>query len=274
MEPGGRVLKISRLIAVSFRPGVAEHRRDARAASHRASFDRRSCALLLALLSGCSTPTTPPAKVPSSSLSVEAAEAARATLASRAPTSFKMLHQVVVKYQGQSYLMTGYMLGRKDGSFRVSATAAFGPKLFDVSKVGGHWESHVYLESLAKQLDATNVGRSVERIYFFPATGRLRAESGSWLSTASIVGEEEIDTVEDWRDAETLALRRKRYFKGGTQVVQVDFDKLELVQGNWLARSVHLGDSRGFSLELKVTGYEPGFPVSDDLLRVQSPASQ
>jgi hypothetical protein len=54
-------------------------------------------------------------------------------------------------------------------------------------------------------------------------------------------------------------------------VLQVDFDKLELVDGVWLARSALLTDSRGFSLELRVTGYEPGFPVSDEVLRVPSP---
>jgi hypothetical protein len=80
-----------------------------------------------------------------------------------------------------------------------------------------------------------------------------------------------VDAVEDWRDDGTLALRHKRYFKDGKQVLQVDFDKLELVQGVWLARSVRLSDSRGFSLELRVTGYEPGFPVPDDVLTLQTP---
>jgi hypothetical protein len=227
---------------------------------------------LLAQWCGCSTPASVPPVERLSPLSAEAAEATRASLNARAPASFKMLHQVVANYQGQSYLMTGYMLGRKDGSFRVSASAPVGPKLFDVAKVDGRWESHVYLKPLAERLDATNVGRSVERVYFLPATGPLKADSGGWVSRSTVHGEEEIDTVEDWLDGETLALRRKRYFKNGSQVVQVDYDKLELVQGTWLARRVQLADGRGFSLELNVTGYEPGFPVSDAVLTVQSSA--
>ncbi len=257
--------RVAHLVSHGF--GVAGFRRPR-------SFKRRALSgLLLTQLLGCMAPTSVPPAVLAPQLSVEAAEAARATLKDRAPSSFKMLHQVVAKYQGQSYLMSGYMLGRKDGSFRVSASASVGPKLFDVSKVDGRWESQVYLQPLAERLDATNVGRSVERIYFLPATGPLRTDAGRWVARSPIHGEEEIDTVEDWLDGETLALRRKRYFKGGRQVVQVDYDKLELVQGTWLARSVLLTDGRGFSLELNVTGYEPGFPVSDAALRVRTSAS-
>jgi hypothetical protein len=180
-----------------------------------------------------------------------------------------MLHQVVAKYQEKSYFMTGYMLGRNDGSFRVSATAALGPRLFDVAKVDGRWESHVYLKQLAEQLDVTDVGVSVERIYFLPATGALRLASGGWTSRSSVPNQDEIDEVEDLLDAHTLALRQKRYFKNGKQVVLVDFDKLELIQGSWLARNVKLTDARGFILELHVTDYAPGFPVPDEVLRVQ-----
>jgi hypothetical protein len=216
----------------------------------------------------CSTPAADAPPMHSAPRSVQSAEAERKSLNSSTPASFKMLHQVVAKYQGQSYLMSGYMLGRKDGSFRVSASAPIGPKLFDVAKVGGRWESHVYLKPLAERLDATNVGRSVERIYFLSAKGPLKADSGLWVSRSTIHGEEEIDAVEDWLDAETLALRRRRFFKSGTQVVQVDYDKLELVQGTWLARSVTLTDGRGFSLELNVTDYQPGFPAPDSVLTI------
>lgn len=230
--------------------------------------------LLCALAVGaCGCSTSPPAgpSVSRPALSLEAAEAERAKLVAQAPASFKMLHQVVAKYQEQSYLMTGYMLGRRDGSFLVSATAAMGPRLFAVAKVDGHWESRVYLKQLVERLDPTNVGRAVERIYFLPATGSLRHESGRWVSTSSIAGEEEIDTVEDWLDEETLALRRKRFFKAGKQVLQVDYSKLELIKASWIARDIELTDTRGFQLRLNVTEYEPGFPVTDAVLHVQSP---
>jgi hypothetical protein len=228
-------------------------------------------ALLLALVAGCSHQadvSAPPRPV---SMSVEAAEAARAKLTAQAPASFKMLHQVVARYQGQSYLMSGYLLGRRDGSLRVSATAAMGPKLFDVAKLDGRWASRVYLKQLAERFDPANLGRAVERIYFLPADGPLQAESGSWVSRSTIAGDPDIDAVEDWRDDGTLALRRKRYLQDGKEVVKIDYDKLELVQGTWLARTVHFTDSRGFSLELRVTEYEPGFPVPDDVLRLQGP---
>ena len=225
--------------------------------------------ILLSHLCACSTPSAVPPPTHPSPLSVKAAEAERASQTAGAPTSFKMLHQVVAKYQGQSYLMSGYLLGRKDGSFRVSASAPIGPKLFDVAKVNGRWESHVYLKPLAERLDATNVGRSVERIYFLSAKGPLKLDSGLLVSRSTVHGEDEIDAVEDWLDAETLALRRRRFFKSGTQVVQVDYDKLELVQGVWLARNVQLADGRGFSLELSVTEYVPGFPAPDSVLNLQ-----
>ncbi len=224
--------------------------------------------IMLAILWGCAHQAGGPPPTQTVSMSVGAAEAAKANLESHAPESFKMLHQVVAKYQGQNYLMSGYFLARKDGSLRVSATAALGPKLFDVAKVGGRWEAQVYLKDFAARFDPTNLGRAVERIYFLPASGPLSAESASWVSRSSLHADEDVDTVEEWRDDGTLALRRKRYFRDGKLVVQVDYNNLELVQGTWVARSVHLADSRGFSLELSVTAYEPGFPAPDDVLRI------
>lgn len=228
------------------------------------------CLLLTALL-GCShAASVRPAPRPVS-MTAEQAGAARAALVAREPASFKLLHQVVATYGGKSYLMTGYVLGRRDGAFRVSASSAMGLKLFDVAKVSGRWEARVYLKLIGEQFDPANLGRAVERIYFLPATGPLSADAGSWVSRSSIAGETDVDAVEDWRDDGTLALRRKRFSKDGQPVLQVDFDKLELVDGVWLARSALLTDSRGFTLELRVTGYEPGFPVSDAVLRVPSP---
>jgi hypothetical protein len=234
--------------------------------------NRRRVSLLLAVLWGCShrpeVLPAPEAPLPPVSISPQAAEAARAKLAAQAPASFKMLHQVVAKYQGRDYLMAGYLLGRKDGSFRVSATAAVGPKLFDVAKVDGRWESRVYLKEAADRFDPANLGRAVERIYFLPASGPLKADAGRWTSRSTVSGEEDIDTVVEWREDVTLALRRKRYFRDGKQVLQVDYDQLERVQGTWLARTVRLTDSRGFTLDLSVTDYEPGYAVPDSALKI------
>jgi hypothetical protein len=223
---------------------------------------------VVAVVCSCSHPAAVTVQLQHPSMALEAAEAARAKLVANAPASFKMLHQVVAQYGGRSYLMQGYLLARRDGAFRVSASAALGPKLFDVAKVGGRWESKLYVTQLAERVDPSNLGRAVERIYFLPATGPLRAESGSWVARSGIAGEADIDAVEEWRDDGSLALRRKRYFQSENLVVEVDYDTLELVEGNWVAKSVHLADTRGFTLELRVTGYEPGFPVSDDVLKV------
>ena len=178
------------------------------------------------------------------------------------------MHQVVARYAGKDYVMTGYLLGRKDGAFRVSAAAAMGPRLFDVAKVDGRWQTQVHLKQLAERLDPTHVGRAVERIYFTPAPGPLTLEQGHWVSRAPVAGEPDVDAVELWRDAGTLALKRKRFLLRGEPVLELAYTQLEPVQGHWLARHVLLKDRRGFELELSVSDYVPGFPVPPERLRV------
>ena len=81
---------------------------------------------------------------PSATPSAEAASARLARLVASEPDTFKMVHQVVGHFQGRTYPMNGYA-GRRDGSFRVSAMVAVGPKLFDVAKISGRWESRIHL---------------------------------------------------------------------------------------------------------------------------------
>ena len=85
---------------------------------------------------------------------------------------------------------------------------------------------------------------------------------------AAVSGEQELDAVEEWRDAATLALTHKRFLLRGEPVLDIDYTQLEPVQGHWLARHVRLQDRRGFELELSVSEYEPGFPVPPARLRV------
>jgi len=200
--------------------------------------------------------------------SASSAEAALALLRAREPESFKMVHQVAARYQNQTYLMTGYFLGRKDGAFRVSAAAAVGPRLFDVAKVDGKWEAQVHLPLLAERLDPRHVGRDVERIYFLDASGPLQRDNGYWVSRSPVPSQEDLDAIEVWRDGKTLAVLRKLFFKNGRMVVEIAYEKLARVEAHWIARHVRLLSSYGYSLELEVTDYDPRFPASDGKLHV------
>lgn len=196
------------------------------------------------------------------------AEEALARLRAREPESFKMVHQVVARYGKQQHVMTGYLLGRKDGSFRVSAAAALGPGLFDVAKVRGRWEAQVHLAQLSEKLDPRHIGRAVERIYFIDAQGPLAAERGRWVQRADVSAEEDFGRVEVWREAATLAMVRKRFFRGRERVLEVSYESQERVQEHWLARRVQLEDARGFQIALSVIDYVPGFPAPDERLRL------
>ncbi|HZH04134.1 MAG TPA: hypothetical protein VEY30_10135 [Myxococcaceae bacterium] len=196
------------------------------------------------------------------------AEETLARLEAAEPDSFKMVHQVVAKYGERQHAMTGYVLARRDGSFRVSAAASLGPRLFDVVRLRGKWDARVHLTQLAEKLDPRHIGRAVERIYLVGARGPLIAEEGYWLQRAEVAGEEDFDRVELLRDDSTMALAGKRFFRGQERSLEVHYDRLERVQSHWLARRVRLKDERGFEIALNVTEYVPGFPVPDEKLRL------
>ncbi len=227
----------------------------------------KAATLLLIGLLSCSRPgaVRPTAQAPVLGSPTEA-QAALAVLQSHEPQTYKMVHQVVARYQGRDYLMTGYLLGRKDGSFRVSASAVVGPRLFDVAKLNGRWSAQVHLSQLAQQLDPRHLGQAVERIYFISAEQPLYPDNGYWASRLRLSGDEDIDSVVQWRDPKTLATIRKEFFNAGKPVLQIHYDRFEPVQGHWLPRHVRLEDSRGYELELNVTDYQPGFPVPDERL--------
>lgn len=216
------------------------------------------CALL-----GCAGAPATPSVTPDATTAV----AQLARLMASEPTTFRMTHQVVARFQGQAYPMGGYLLGRRDGSFRVSGSAPVGPKLFDVAKISGHWESKIYLREAAARLDPLEIGRAVERIYFLGAKGELKFEQGAWVARQSVEGED-VDAIEVWRDAEDLGVFRKRFFRKERQVLEITYDQRELIRGQSIAKRILFKDVRGFSLELAVTDYQPGFPVPDERLRV------
>jgi hypothetical protein len=221
------------------------------------------CSLWVVAASGCAPTPVRPSAAPSA----EAASAQLARLVASEPETFKMTHQVLARFQGQTYPMSGYLLGRRDGSFRVSATAAVGPKLFDVAKISGRWESKIHLPEVAARLDPLEVGHAVERIYFRDAQGPLQFEQDAWITRQSISGED-VDAIEVWRTADDLAVFRKRFLRKERSVLEITYDKREIIRGQNIARHVLLTDARGFSLEFVVTDYEPGFPVPDERLRV------
>jgi hypothetical protein len=224
---------------------------------------RTWCCLWLVAAAGCSPAPVKPSGTPSA----EAASAKLASLVASEPGTFKMTHQVVARYQGQTYPMSGYLLGRRDGSFRVSAMVAVGPKLFDVAKISGRWESRIFLAEAAGRLDPLEVGHAVERIYFRDAVGPLQFEEDAWVIRQFISGED-VDAIEVWRTSDDLAVFRKRFFSKERPVLEITYDKREIIRGQNIARHVVLKDARGFSLEFAVTDYEPGFPVPDERLRL------
>jgi len=225
----------------------------------------RHAAMLCTLVAaaGCATASSPPGPPPSA----EAASRELRRLAAAEPETFRMLHQVVARYQGRSFPMTGYLLGRRDGSFRVSANLPVGPKLFDIAKLSGHWESKIYLADVASRVDPLEIGRSVERIYFIEGGGPLELSGGDWVSRRSLA-EDDVDAVEVWHRADDLAVFRKRFFRKGQMVLEILYDQRQIIHGQLIARRVVLTDARGFSLELAVTDYQPGFAVPDELLEL------
>ena len=219
--------------------------------------------LCVVAAAACATAPPKPVAAPSP----EAAAARLAQVVASEPESFKMVHQVIGRFQGQIYPMNGFLLGRRDGSFRVSSTVAVGPKLFDVARISGRWESRIYLQEVAGRLDPLEVGRAVERVYFRDAEGPLQFEQDAWVARQSISGED-VDAIEVWRTADDLAVFRKRFFRKERAVLEITYDRREIVGGQNIALHVMLTDSRGFSLEFAVTDYQPGFPVPDERLEL------
>ena len=98
--------------------GIGKH------GSRAVSSVARSSIALAVLALGCSRSSAVIPDLSAAPQTAAEAEAALALLRANEPESFKMVHQVAARYQDQTYLMNGYLLGRKDGSFRVSAAAA------------------------------------------------------------------------------------------------------------------------------------------------------
>ena len=216
---------------------------------------------MLLALSACATAS--PAQPPQATQEVRER---LSRLVAGEPRTFKMLHEVVAGYQGRSFPMSGYLLGRSDGSFRVSASMPMGPKIFDVAKFSGRWETKTY-NAEAARVDPVEVGRSVERIYFTDAQDSPEFVGGAWIFRRKL-DEADADSLEVSRRPEDLSITKKRFLRLGKLVLEIAYDRQEEIRGQIVARHVLATDTRGFTLELVVTDCEPGFPVPDDLLKL------
>jgi hypothetical protein len=210
--------------------------------------------------SPASHPVEPAATSPSQALALRA---------QRRPERFKMVHQVVARYAGGTYAMTGYMLGRKDGAFRVSAFAEVGPALFDVAKEDGAFQAQVHFAPLADKLDAVHIARAIDRIFGAECASGGERRENRFAFTCPIAGDDEADRLQMDIDVETLALVRKVFFLGGTEQVSVSYGPPKQYGEEWLPTRVHLQDVHGYSLDVAVSSYEPGFAFDDALLRLK-----
>lgn len=168
---------------------------------------------------------------------------------------FKMVHQVSATYDGQQYLMTGYLLAKPDGNFRVSAAALMGPRLFDVARIDGQWRAKVHLKQLQEKLDPKYLGRAIERVYFRDCEPGRRC---------SIADDEEVDSLEV--DRENGQIARKRFFMKGALVLDIDYQEREAFSdGSVRARHIELKAPK-YQIVIELESYEPNFGFDDSML--------
>jgi hypothetical protein len=189
------------------------------------------------------------------------------------PEHYKMVHQVVARYEGNTYAMTGYMLGRRDGSFRVSAFADIGPPLFDVAKVDGVFTSQVHFAPLAARLDPVHIARAIDRIFIAEcgvdgSDPAAPPASSPFVFQCPLTGDDEADSLRMEVDRQTLAVVQKVFSRGGRETLHVSYEEAKPFGAEWMPTRIHLKAMHGYSLDLAVTAYEPGFSFEDARLRV------
>jgi hypothetical protein len=195
---------------------------------------------------------------------------ALAAMRARRPERYKMVHQVVARYAGESYVMIGYMLGKRDGTFRVSASAAVGPQLFDVGKREGTLWKEVHFAPLEKKLDALHIARAIDRLFIAECAGDGERQGERYVYRCALAGDEEADGLVVELDARTLAVVRKAFTAQGAEQATVVADLPRQFGGEWIPTRYRLSDKRGYALDVVVSEYQPGFAFDDALLRVSS----
>ncbi len=187
---------------------------------------------------------------------------------SRRPDRFRMVHQVAAHFQDQTHVLVGYLLGRRNGDFRVSASAAMGPRVFDVVKVGGRVEARAYLPQIQGKLDPRHVARAIELVYFVdcPPGSTLVARDGPVDRYRCAVSspEGDVDELEMSVDSRTLSPVAKVFLKGGTPEVTVRYGDVRRFGDVWLAAKVHLGHRTGPALDIALVEYHAPADFGDD----------
>lgn len=190
-------------------------------------------------------------------------EEALARWHARQPERFKMVHQVSAKWGADGGgVVTGYMLGKKDGSFRVGAAISMGPRVFDVAHLDGQYASQVHLEQAKGKLDPLHVARAIEWTYFSMCEGGGERRGDRFVYRCAVSGGEP-DTLEVDLDPRRLCVTEKRFLKGGEVVLRVSYEDLEPFGAEWLARRVHLQGREGYSVDIALVQYDPGFAFDD-----------
>lgn len=223
--------------------------------------------LAAALLTGC--PRLAPAALarPSPRASTPA-EALTLWRASR-PERFKMVHEVAASHGDQAHVMTGYMLGRKDGSFRVSATAAIGPRVFDVAKVRGEWQAKIHLAQVAEQVDPRQVGEAIDRVYFVECTEGGEAVGDRYVYRCPLSGDAAFDALEMELDAGYLAPVVKRFLKNGQVELTITYREFQPGGPEWMAGRIELRHRKDYRLDIVLVEYVREFAFEDATLHVK-----
>jgi hypothetical protein len=194
---------------------------------------------------------------------------AQALIAQLRPSRFKMVHQVAARYQEQSGVMQGYLLGRSDGSFRVSATAAIGPRLFDAVKLNGQLSHKVHLKQISEKLDVLHIARAIDRIYFLgcPDVGEQREDL--FVARCKVTSGEDVDEVEVTTSARYLEPVSKRYFLRGAPRLTVTYQDFALFGARHGAKRVQLSGNDGYAIDIALEDYVPQFPFDDALFKLE-----
>ena len=229
----------------------------------------RNLVLLCAAVAlfGCPRSTKTPA-VPS--MQAETPEEALRLATSRRPERFKMVHQVGAAYNGQTFVMSGYLLGRTDGSFRVSASAPVGPRLFDVGRLNGQWQSNVHLKQISERLDPKNMATAINRIYFAECRDGGERKADQFVYHCALDGDDEADALEMTIDGRTLGIVSKHFTLKGQPRVDVVYAEPDVFGQEWQARKIHMSHYGGLRLDVALVEYQPGFAFEDGLLDVGS----
>ena len=191
-------------------------------------------------------------------------------VAANQPDQFKMVHQVAAHFLGQTHVMVGYFLARRDGAFRVSASAALGPRLFDVVRLNGYVDARTYLAQLNGKLEPKLVARSIELIYFVtcPPGSPIVSQEGfvARFHCAVTPQDGDLDGLDVSIDTRTLVPTRKVFSRGGHPLATVGYGEARRYGDIWLPSKVHLEHETGPSLDIALIEYHPRADFSDQAL--------